>query len=271
VDSATEISHLWPQFLPDGRHFLYWLQARDPDHEKSAVIVASVDDKANSKERRRLLPGDSMGLYSSGHLLFEREGALMAQAFDTRGLQLRGDPLPIVQQLARLLPLYGWSAFSASFGGTLVYQTSSSAKRQLAWFDRSGKEVGRLGQPEDQLIPRLSSDQKRVAVARRDGQGQLDIWLVELARDTSTRFTFGPRPILNSVPIWSPDSDRIVFNSNRDGVWNLYQKASNGAGSEEPILKSSESKLPTDWHTTGALSSSRLSPPRPDMISGLYG
>ena len=65
-------------------------------------------------------------------------------------------------------------------------------KTQLAWFDRAGKELGRLGQPEDQQTPTISPDQKRVAVARRDPQGETDIWLLELARDTSTRFTFHP-------------------------------------------------------------------------------
>ena len=251
LDSETEMSHNWPQFLPDGRHFLYWLNVRDADREKSAVIIGSLDDKPDSTDRRRLLAGDSMGVYSAGQLLFEREGVLMAQPFDAGRLEWRGDPFPVVQQVGRVVARNGWSAFSVSSDGTLAYHAGAGPKTQLAWFDRAGREIGRLGQPEDQLAPRLSPDQKRVAVARRGAQGQnLDIWLLERARDTSTRLT-SFQPAINSVPVWAPDSGRIVFNSNRDGAFDLYQKASSGADSEQPLLKSNESKLPTDWSFDG--------------------
>ena len=251
LDSTTEVSHNLPQFLPDGRHFLYWIFARDPDPEKSAVIIGSLDDKPDSKDRRRLLAGDSMARYSVGHLLFEREGVLMAQPFDTERLQWRGDPFPVVQQVGQVAGRLGWRAFSVSAEATLAYGTGNGTRIQLAWFDRAGQEVGRLGQPEDQIAPRLSPDQKRVAVAVRDRQGQRDIWLLELTRGTSTRFTFGPRQANNSLPVWSPDSGRIVFNSDREGTWNLYQNASSGGGTEQPLLKSSDAKLVTDWSFDG--------------------
>ncbi|HEV3214326.1 MAG TPA: protein kinase [Vicinamibacterales bacterium] len=252
VDSALEQSHNWPQFLPDGRHFLYWVFVRAQDPEKNSVIIGSLDDRPDSPERRRLLPGDSMALYSAGHLLFDREGVLMAQPFDAARLQWRGDPFPVVQQVNQVLGRYGWRAFSVSSDGSLVYRAGAGTKTQLAWFDRTGKEVGRLGQPEDQLAPSLSPDQKRVAVAQRDARGQLDIWLLELARDTSTRFTTF-QPAINSIPVWSPDSGRIVFNSNRDGHFDLYVRASSGAGNDEPLLKSSDPKSPTDWSFDGRL------------------
>jgi Tol biopolymer transport system component len=89
-----------------------------------------------------------------------------------------------------------------------------------------------------------------VAVVRRNIQGQTDIWLLELARDTSTRFTTF-QPAINSVPVWSPDSGRIVFNSNRAGSFDLYVKASSGASADQPLLTSSDSKLPTDWSFDG--------------------
>ncbi|MEK7752484.1 MAG: hypothetical protein AAB654_11250, partial [Acidobacteriota bacterium] len=247
LDSPTELAHRWPQFLPDGRHFLYWLYAAD--REKSVVVLASLDDKPDSKERRRLLPGGSMAVYSAGHLLFEREGVLMAQPFDVSGLELRGEPFPVVQQVGQIAGTTGWAAFSVSTSGTLAYRTGAGGKTQLAWFDRTGKELGRVGQPEDQSVPRLSPDQKRVAVTRRDAQGSDDIWLLELARDTSTRFTF--HPANDVVPVWSPDGDRIVFASNRDGRYDLFQKASSGAANEELLLKSSETKIPTDWSSDG--------------------
>jgi serine/threonine protein kinase/Tol biopolymer transport system component len=250
LDSAIEFSHNWPQFLPDGRHFLYWIFVRGP--EKNAVIIGSLDDRPDSTERRRLLSGDSMAAYSAGHLLFEREGVLMAQPFDTRQLQVNGDSVPVVQDVAPVPARYGWGAFSVSSDGTLAYRAGASAKTQLAWLDRTGTEVGRLGEPGDQLAPRLSPDQKRVAVVRRNAQGQVDIWLLESARDTSTRFTTF-QPAINALPVWSPDSGRIVFNSNRDGHFDLYMKASSSAGSDEPLLKSSDPKAPTDWSFDGRL------------------
>jgi eukaryotic-like serine/threonine-protein kinase len=181
VQSPTELSHNWPQFLPDGRHFLYWLYARDADRQRGVVIIGSLDDAPDSTQRQRLLASDFMAEYSAGYVLFEREGVLMAQAFDTEQLQLRGDPFPVVQELGAnpVTGRNGWRALSVSSEGTLAYQ-SISAKRQLAWFDRAGKEIGRLGQPEDQFAPRLSPDQQRVAVSRRTAQGKTDIWLLDL-------------------------------------------------------------------------------------------
>jgi Tol biopolymer transport system component len=186
-----------------------------------------------------------MAMYSAGHLLFERDGVLMAQLFDTRRLERQGAPFPVVEQVGPVPLRFGWWAFSTS-DETIVYGSGFGSSTQLAWFTRAGNEAGRLGSADYQVAPRLSPDQKRVAVARRDPQGHLDIWLYDLGRDALTRLT-SFQPGINSGPVWSPDSSRIVFNSNRNTIWDLYLKASSGAGTEELLLSSSESKLATDW------------------------
>ena len=248
--SDREFFHGWPQFLPDGRHFLYWVQARDPDPDKSAVMVGSLDDASDLQRRRNVVAGTSMALYAAGYLFFEREGVLLAQPFDAVRFEARGNAIPVAQQVHQFVGRYGWGSFSISSGGTVAYVTGSGAKTQLAWFDRAGTVIGRLGQPEDQLAPQLSPDQKRVAVARRDTHGELDIWLADLTRDASTRLTFF-RPGQNSVPVWSPESARVAFNSNREGTWNLYEKTASGNGDEKLLLKSGDSKLPSDWSADG--------------------
>jgi len=249
LDPATELSHRWPHFLPDGRHFLYWLWTTD--RSKSAVVIGSLDDKPDSKDRRPLLPSQSMAVYSAGRLLFVREGALMARPFDASRLNFRGEPFPVAQQVAgpQRGGDAGWWAFSASSQGTLAWRSERDLKTQLTWFDRYGNEAGRIGEPEEQFIPRLSPDEKRVAVTRRDPQGQGDIWLLELARATGTRLT--SHPAIDMAPMWSPDGARIIFSSNRDGPFNLYQRVSSGAAGEELLLKSSDSKYPTDWSSDG--------------------
>jgi eukaryotic-like serine/threonine-protein kinase len=253
VDDATELMHAWPAFLPDNRHFLYWIHARGPDRGKDAVIIGSLDGTPDSKERRRLMLSSSQAAFSAGHVLFEREGALMARPFDDTRLEWRGDPFPVAAHVRRFVPRYGWGAFSVSSTGTLAYHTGIGwpSRTQLAWFDRGGTEVRRLGQPVDQFAPKISPDQQRVAVVQGDSQGKLDVWLIDVARDSRTRLTASTA--LSSLPIWSPDGTRILFNSNRGDSWDLYVKPSNGVGSEELLLKSNVAKLATDWSPNGVV------------------
>ncbi len=145
-------------------------------------------------------------------------------------------------------PAFG--LFSVSETGVLVYRSGRAANRQLAWFDRGGKQLGTVGPPGAFVAPWLSPDEKRVAVTREDPQvSTADIWLIELARGTPTRFTFDPS--VNITPIWSPDGSRIVFSANRDGPMNLYQRAASGAGNDEALLKSDNRKFPNDWSADG--------------------
>jgi Tol biopolymer transport system component len=173
----------------------------------------------------------------------------MAQSFDANKLQLSGEPFPIAEQVGSN-PVTGRVFFSVSETGVLGFLTSSFPDTQLAWFDRGGKQLALVGMPAVDAALRLSPDEKRLAVSRLDPQaGSADIWLIDLARNTPSRFTFDPANEGNSI--WSPDGSRLVFFSNRDGVSNLYQRLSSGAGNDEVLLKSAEPKAPHDWSPDG--------------------
>jgi Tol biopolymer transport system component len=121
---------------------------------------------------------------------------------------------------------------------------------RLTWFDRQGKVVGTAGEPGLYRTFTISPDGKRVAFERNDPATQnRDIWVLDFSSGATTRFTSDPG--WEAFPIWSPDGSRIIFTSNRSGVYDLYQKASNGTGQEELLYQSSEGKGPTSWSPDG--------------------
>ena len=147
----------------------------------------------------------------------------------------------------------GVLAFSVSDTGTLAYGTGAGASfaLQMVWVDRQGKAVETVGpaQPQNYRGLDLAPDGKRIAAHRHDGQGG-DIWITELSRGTTSRFTFDASQDASS-PIWSPDGRSIVFGANRGGKWGLYQKPSNGSGNEEKLIESDNQILPMSWAPDG--------------------
>jgi Tol biopolymer transport system component len=240
-----EATHREPFFLPDGRHFLY-RSATALAPGGGPVYLASLD----SAERKLLLSSDSTNvIYTQGYLLFLRETTLMAQPFDSRRLVPTGDPFPIADRIyTQGNPLAG--IFSASENGLLAYQsgTTGTASYRLAWFDRTGRQTGVLGDSAAYGDLELSPDGTRASLSIPGGNGQ-DIWIYDVPRGLRTRFTFGPEVAATSL--WSPDGSRIVFNSNRKGHFDLYQKASSGAGNEEVLLEDNLEKYPESWSPDG--------------------
>ena len=243
-ESRKELAHLWPYFLPDGRHFLYL--ARSSQRENTGIYVAALD----SNERHLLCNADSSPAYAPpGFLIYLRDRTLMAQPLDVNKLQLSGDPFPIAEQVGSN-PVTGRAFFSVSQTGVLTFFSSNAPNNQLTWFDRSGKQLSVIGERAADTSLRLSPDEKRLAVSRLDPQtGTADLWLIDLARNSPTRFTFGPANA--TVPVWSPDGSRIAFASNRTGTPNIYQKLSNGAGNDEVVFNSEQPASPVDWSPDG--------------------
>jgi Tol biopolymer transport system component len=239
--SGKEISHRWPQFLPDGRRFLFLVQP------ENTVRVGSLD----SRDTKTLLTADSKVLYAPpGYVLFMREGTLTAQPFDASRAELTGDGFPVAEQV-RGNALNGRAAFSVSENGVLSYRTGVGNVTEMTWFDRSGKLLQSIGQPGNYMYQiDLSPDDGRAVVGRREASRHFDLWLFDLARGTTSRLTFSASG--NVAPHWSPDGSRIAFTSDRDGgIRNLYQKSASGAGQDEVLLKSSVHKATTSWSSDG--------------------
>jgi Tol biopolymer transport system component len=130
----------------------------------------------------------------------------------------------------------------------VVYRSGTATRRQLTWFDRSGKTFGVSGQSDENGLanPELSPDGTRIALDR-NVQNNTDVWLIDGSR--RTRFTFDPGQ--DSLPIWSPDGSKIVFRSNLKRGLDLFQKPASNAGSESLILQSDQFKDPSDWSRDG--------------------
>ncbi len=243
--SRGETGHWRPRFLPDGRHFLFVIRSTQP--QNTGLAVGSLD----SKEVRRLPGIDSSASWAPpGLLFFVRDRTLMAQRFDADRIALKGDPFPVVKNV-EYVPVWGSAAFSVSDNGILAYQSGGRAIRRLVWFDRSGKQGEPLGEPgEYRNDPRISPDGKRVATLRVDPEARsADIWLFEVARGVGSRLTFDPS--IEEYPIWSADGNAIFYDSNREGVANLYRRSASGAGSEELLFKSDQWKNPMDVSADG--------------------
>ena len=240
--SRGENRHVWPQFLPDGRHFLYLAMSSDDDH--SGIYVGSLD----SSDTRFLVEAEVFARYTApGYLLFVREAMLMAQAFDATSFELAGEPHRIADGLG-YNPGNGRTTFSVSDAGVLAYRAGGLGgrrDRELTWFDREGERLGAVAPPGRFANVALSPDEMRLAVERVDETGNRDVWIIEVSSGAFSRFTFGASR--NAAPLWSSDGARVLFTSGSD----IYAKPASGAGREELIVESDELKLATSMSPNG--------------------
>ena len=229
--SRGEDGHLWPQFLPDGKHFLFYASSKGT--QNNATYAATLD----GGEPKLLVRGDSNAVYAPpGYLLFVREGTLMAQRFDVGSLRLTGDAAPLAEHAAANLSV-GRGNFTVSENGILTYATGSGSAgaNRILWFDRSGKQTAETGEPGAYFSPRISPDGRKLAVAiGAPGAVNYGIWVFDLARSVPTRLTFSSS--LDGHPAWSPDGKTIAFMSNRSGQFHIYQTAADGTGNTLPVI-----------------------------------
>jgi serine/threonine protein kinase len=242
LDGPGQAQHRFPQFLPDGRHFIYYSIGTA---ESLGIYLGSID----GGESKRVVSASTNGAYlAPDMILYMRESNLMAQHFDLKRFEVTGDP----QRVAESVGSTGgaWGGFSASSNGNVAYRGGGGALRQLTWYDRTGKVMGvAIDQdPGTMLYPELSPDDTRVAL-QRSIQGNTDIWLFDLVRRGMTRFTFDPA--IDLGPVWSPDGMRIAFASSRKGPYDLFVKLASGGGSEDVLLENKNNKYALEWSKDG--------------------
>jgi Tol biopolymer transport system component len=241
--SRGELGQYWPQFLPDGRRFLFHVSTTAAD---TGLYVASLD---RPDERRHIRPGVARSLYApSGHLLFVRDGTLLAQPFDATRAELTGEPTAVSEGVAMWarVPIFSWGWFSVSPSGTLTYLESQATRGfELTWLDRQGAKLRTVGQPERYRQIALAPDEGRVAAEISDG-GASDIWTIDLARGVATRLTSGPGDKYN--PVWSPDGRDLAFTFIRNaGVALVYHQALQGNTPASPVGQDLEGVFPECW------------------------
>ena len=229
-DDKTDERQSSPYFLPDGHHFLF---RRNTGDEPKGIWAGSLD----SGEIKQVTANNSPFVYAPGWLIFVRNDALVAQAFDAARLTLSGEPIPIIT--GQKNEIGNTRRFSVSDNGVLVWQGQWQRDYQLVWFDREGRQTGTVDAPMKVAVgqdPYLSPDGKRLVVKRDN-----NLWVIDLAKGTGLRIT----STFSQIPVWSPDGNRIAYSGNGG----ITVKAANGSGDAEAILKGTN--FPAAWSPDG--------------------
>jgi Tol biopolymer transport system component len=227
-----ERAHARPQFLPDGRHFLFSIDAVDPD--RGGTYIASLDAPG---ERARLLEVSGAAFVPPGHLAYVRDGALLMHPFDVRDRRLHGEPWLVA---GNVLPPRGEGSISSSPAGLLSFGGGTLGSR-LSWYSRAGELIDEIDTPVPLRDPVLTRDGRQFLAA-----GGNALWTVDVARSSTARLATA-----GAAPYPSPDGSRIAFTSDRDGgISQIYVHAAGAAG-DELLLATPENKIVNDWSRDG--------------------
>jgi Tol biopolymer transport system component len=246
VDAKNgELSHGWPQFLPDGRHFLVYIRNRD--RAASGTYVRSID----SPDQRLVLASAVRAVYApTGHLLFEGAGSLMAQVFDETTATLTGQATALPDHV---VALSGPSWLPVAVGASTIAYWSGDGRPtfDLDMVDRSGRAIQQLLPSGQYLSLGLSPDGARALVTERIDSNSDALSIVDVKTGVRERLTFGPG--IAHFGVWAPDSKQVIYSSLEDGVPRLFRRMVPGNSPEIPVIPSERqpNMFPTDWSADG--------------------
>jgi serine/threonine-protein kinase len=241
-----EVTQRWPQVLPGGKAVLFTSSRTIGIYNDANLVVQPLPSGARKVVQR----GGYHGRYlPSGHLVYINDGTLFAAPFDLDRLAVTGQPVPALEGVTSNAST-GGAQFAMSASGTLVYLPgqSTSAGLPIHWMDHEGNATPLRATPATWFNPRFAPDGRRLALQFFEGQS--DIWVYEWARDTLTRLTFDTASVR---PVWTPDSRRIVFASQRadKSTLNLYWQRADGTGDAQRLTESKNPQRPASWHPNG--------------------
>jgi serine/threonine protein kinase/Tol biopolymer transport system component len=234
LESGKHTTHRWPEFLPDGKHFLFFATSHSGGTEQG-VYYGSLKDGSF----KHVVESDSDGVYAAGYLLYHRQSQLMAQRFDPGNGNVSGDPQPVVS-FVEYDPGTWHATFTASDNGLMLYEPGTKTRGvQLEWMNRSGKTLGEVtNEGGFKGSGRISSDGKRLVTAEGDPQG--DVWVIDLATGSRTRLTFGGATHL--MPSWSADGKRVVYVKQSGPTLitgtSICARQASGGGQEQVLMDS---------------------------------
>jgi serine/threonine protein kinase/Tol biopolymer transport system component len=225
-----EGTHRWPYFLPDGNHFLFMAALLGPVSEDNVFYLGSLDGKGS----RILFHGSSPIAYSMGHVLYLADNVLVARPFDPVKLAFTGEPVPIAEGV-QFDSLFSNGTFSVSENGALLYQQGKgSSAHSIVLFDRTGKQLGSLGESAPNSAPRLSPDGKNLVYDLiSTSSGKVELWMLNIGSGSRTRLSSDPLNLVSHSPVWSPEGRHVAYSSAKTGNRAIYIRAIDQIKQEE--------------------------------------
>jgi eukaryotic-like serine/threonine-protein kinase len=240
---GSEVSHRWPHFLPDGKHFLY-VTSTGSENVRNRIVAGDLSGTIH----RPIAPATSQALYYDGFLLTVRQGALIAQRFDAEALELRSDPIVLAERAISMSAVLTRSHFTVSASGTVLYQTGKlEDETQLVWYDRTGNELGVVGAPQPYSSLSLAPDGKSIAAST--SMAASSVWIYDSTRGVRTRLTAGDNDLW---PVWSRDGRSVAFSSRRPDNLDIYIRDV-ATGAERPEAVSEVDTIATGWSPDGTM------------------
>jgi eukaryotic-like serine/threonine-protein kinase len=230
-----DIAHGWPDLLPDGRHLLFTV-VRGENDDDARTEVLSLD----SGERRTVMEGGHGARYlPTGHLVYAREGSLIAVGFDPRSLRVQGSPVRVLEGVGTIAMFGAHALFSVSSTGTLAYYPGGllTPRTEIVWLE-NGRADPMAAPPGYYVDPSLSADGRRLAVSAEYGVQSQDVWLNDFVRGLWTRLTTNPR--FDAAPVWHPgDENQVVYTAQRPGrsAGDLMTIRADGSGAAELLYE----------------------------------